>query len=92
MENTLEMLSYFLSEADPDNVAAVISKIDKIWGECFEEAEQLENLSVCIELEPEQKKRAHDLDQMMSILCAVMNVLYEKDALTPECMEGCKNG
>lgn len=73
----IEILKYFLKHASPDAVREVIQNLDRIWDQMYEESEKLERLDVVVDLEPEQRKRAADLESIMSILCSVVNLCYE---------------
>lgn len=66
-----------LENASEDAVREVIQNLDRIWNQMYEESEKLERLDVVVDLEPEQRKRAADLESMLEILCSMMNLCYE---------------
>lgn len=66
-----------LENASEDAVREVIQNLDRIWNQMYEESEKLERLDVVVDLEPEQRKRAADLESMLEILCSMMNLCYD---------------
>lgn len=73
----IEILKYFLKHASPDAVREVIQNLDRIWNQMYEESEKLERLDVVVDLEPEQRKRAADLESILSVLCSMMDLCYD---------------
>ena len=66
-----------LENASEDAVSEIIINLDKIWNQMYEESEHLERLDVVVDLEPEQRKRAADLESMLEILCSMQNLCYD---------------
>lgn len=66
-----------LENASADAVREIINHLDQIWNTMYEESENLERLDVVVDLEPEQRKRAVDLESMLEILCSMQNLCYE---------------
>lgn len=77
MECMAQHVVYRLENASADAVREVIGHLEQIWNSIYEESEKLERLDVVVDLEPEQRKRAADLDYMLGILCSMMNLCYE---------------
>lgn len=66
-----------LENASEDAVREIIRNLDEVWNRMCEESERLERLDVVVDLEPEQRKRAADLESMLEILCSMQNLCYE---------------
>ena len=66
-----------LENASEDAVREIIRNLDEVWNQMYEESEHLERLDVVVCLEPEQRKRAADLESMLEILCSMQNLCYE---------------
>lgn len=80
-KETLEAMTqhvlHTLKNASPDAVQEVISHLDQIWNALYDESEKLEQMDVVVDLEPDQRKRAADLEYMLGILCSMMNLCYD---------------
>ena len=77
MEYLAQHVVYCVENASEDAVREVISHLDQIWNTLYDESEQLERLDVVVDLEPDQRKRAADLESMLEILCSMTNLCYE---------------
>lgn len=77
MECMAQHVVYCVENASADAVREVIGHLEQIWNTLYDESEELERLDVVVDLEPEQRKRAADLDYMLGILCSMMNLCYE---------------
>ena len=77
MEAMAQHVVYCVENASADAVRGVISYLDQIWNTLYDESEKLEQLDVVVDLEPDQRKRAADLEYMLGIICSMMNLCYE---------------
>lgn len=70
-------LTRCLENASADAVREIIGHLDQFWNTLYEEAEKLERMDIVADLEPEQRKRAADLESMLNILCSMQNLCYD---------------
>lgn len=77
MEYLAQHVVYCVENASADAVREVIGHLEQFWNTLYDESEELERLDVVVDLEPDQRKRAADLESMLCILCSMQNLCYE---------------